>query len=384
MWSDILYRLRALFRSRSMERDLTDELEFHSARQLEKSQHAGLTPAEAARLHRLAFGGNAQIQEECRDARGVNFLQNLGRDTVYAIRVLSKSKAFTAVAVLILALGIGANTAAFSFVNAILLKKLPVARPDELVLIRYYTDGHGPFVNYRYPTFHDFEQHNTAFAGVLGRFPTYFHLAADSSPARVSGEFVSSAYFQTLGVGAIIGRPLTADDNGVEGASPVCTITYQLWQERFAGDPNILSRQIQLDSHPFQIVGVMQPGFRGTELQARHDVFVPMSMIEMFLGNKRDDNGWSFVQQLGQHYGRIVRGGKHFQVRFQLLRGRRHLVARHQNGSQQPVALGIQMLRVCLNGGPGALLRLIQPPRMEPRERAVKVRFGVIHRIERY
>jgi len=300
MWSDLLYRLRALFRRRAVESEMEEELRFHSEQHVGKSLQAGLSADEAARRLRLEFGGTAQIEEQCRDARGVAALENLWRDLVYAARVLSKSKGFAAVVVLILALGIGANTAAFSFVDAILLKKLPVERPDELVLLRYLIDGDGPLDRFGYPYFREIERQNQVFEGMLGSYAPPFHFTTGGAASIVHGEIVTGGYFRTLGVHAVAGRTLTDQDDGVEGAHPVCVISWQFWQDRFGGDPAVVGHTVLLDAHPYIVVGVLQPGFRGAELQARRDIFVPASMVEQFAGMKRDQGGWGWMEVMAR------------------------------------------------------------------------------------
>ena len=296
MGSDLRYRLRALFRRRAMDRELEAELRFHAEEQIRKSMAAGLSREEAGRRLRLDFGGAGQIREECRDARGVSLVDDIGRDLTYAWRVLAKSKGFAAVAIAILALGIGANTAAFSFANAILLKKLPVQRPDELVTLQYFSHGKsrtfGPFSAFGYGEFRQIEQNNHVFAGMLGSGGIRFHFTAGNAPARVWGSLVSGNYFRTLGVHAALGRALTAEDDGVEGAHPVCVVSWQFWNDELGGDPAAIGRAIRLDAHPMQVVGVLQPGFRGASLQQRSDIFVPMSMQEPFFGMKRDEPGY--------------------------------------------------------------------------------------------
>ena len=232
-WADKLrLRLRSLFRHGSVEQELDAELRFHLEQQIQENLAAGMSPDEARYAARRTIGGIEQIREECRDARSVRFIETLLQDLRYALRMMRRSPGFTAVAVLSLAIGIGANTAIFSFSNAILLKKLPVIDPDRLVTI-------GRSVNYR--LFRELDQRNGVLAGLAGRFSIDLNLTAEGSTERMHGELVSGSYFPVLGVGAALGRVLAEEDDGAEDAHPVCVISYDLWQKKFAGAPALVS-----------------------------------------------------------------------------------------------------------------------------------------------
>jgi predicted permease len=215
------------------------------------------------------------------------------RDVRYAARTLIKRPGFTAVAVLSLALGLGANLAVFRFVDAVLLKSLPVPRPEELMILR---GGRG----FGYTWFREFATRNDVFANTATRWTLSVNLTAGESTDYMPAEIVSGTYFDTLGVRPAIGRLLNADDDGAEGAHPVCVISHGLWQRRFGGDPTIVGRTIALDTHPFQIVGVTERDFTGSELQVRYDLQVPMSMIAMLGGNPRDSWSWTGIQVFGR------------------------------------------------------------------------------------
>lgn len=170
MLSDLLHRLRAMFRRNAMERELDDELRFHFERQVEKYVLSGLTRAEAVRRARLAFGGIEQLKEECRDARGVRFFETVLQDCWYALRLMRRYPVFTAAVVISLALGIGANTAIFSLVDAVLLKMLPVKEPERLVVLDPFVpiiNARGERYNFSYPLFKEVRDRSLSFSAVF-------------------------------------------------------------------------------------------------------------------------------------------------------------------------------------------------------------------------
>src|SRR5215471_17813862 len=162
MLSDLVFRIRSFFRRGAQETDLEDELRFHSERQFEKYFQSGLTREQALRCVRLEFGGLDQVKEECRDARGVQFIESLIHDVRYGLRTLRKSPGFTLVALFTLALGIGANTAIFSVVYGVLLRSLPFKDPSRLVVLNETTPKVGP-VSVSYPNFLDWRAQSHAF-----------------------------------------------------------------------------------------------------------------------------------------------------------------------------------------------------------------------------
>ncbi len=203
------------------------------------------------------------------------------QDLRLSLRLLAKAPAFTAVVLLTLGLGIGANTAIFGLTDQVLLRLLPVKDPDQLVLL----DGPGPFqgrvfndMTFSYPMYRDFRDRNTVFSGVLARFPTPLTLMAGDQAERVTGELVSGNYFDVLGVRPALGRLLTADDDRTPGGHPVVVLTHNFWMRRFAGDRGVLNRTVRLNGHPMTVVGVAQAGFFGIVLGQNPDVMVPMMM----------------------------------------------------------------------------------------------------------
>jgi predicted permease len=224
----------------------------------------------------------------------------LRNDLRYAFRMLGRAPVFTAVAILSLALGIGANSAIFAFVDAILLKTLPVSHPERLVLLRSRHRVLGLNEAFGYPFFREIERRNDVFSSATAWFPIHVNLGAGGSTERHQAELVSGGYFQTLGIRPVVGRLLVPEDDGAESAHPVCVISYELWQNRFGGDPNALSKSVTLDTHPFQIVGVTEPAYRGAELESRYDLQIPMSMAKLFMNVERDSKNFWWLQIMGR------------------------------------------------------------------------------------
>jgi predicted permease len=208
-------------------------------------------------------------------------MAHLAQDFRYALRTLLKAPAFTIVVVLTLALGIGANTAIFSLTDQLLLRRLPVKDPQQLVLL----DGPGAFQGrtfnngtFSFPMYRDFRDQTTVFSGVIARFPTALTLSANGESERVNGELVTGNYFDVLGVRAQIGRTLSPDDDRTAGGHPVVVLSHNYWMRRFAGDPTVLNRPITLNGVPMTIVGVTPPGFYGIVVGDHPDVMVPVMM----------------------------------------------------------------------------------------------------------
>jgi predicted permease len=206
---------------------------------------------------------------------------NLSQDFRFAFRTLKKSPVFVVVAVLSLALGIGANTAIFTLVDQVLLRLLPVKNPEQLVLLRgrgrHYGSNNGRN-KLSYPMYEDFRDHNDVFSGMFCRWDTAFSVSADGKTERVYGEAVSGSYFPVLGVGAALGRVFTPDDDRTVGGHPVAVISYRYWLTRFGADRGVLGKKVLLNGYPFTIIGVSQAGFDGLDPTVSPSVRVPVMM----------------------------------------------------------------------------------------------------------
>ncbi|HKO04401.1 MAG TPA: ABC transporter permease [Candidatus Acidoferrales bacterium] len=282
MFSDLMIRLRSLFRRASVEREMNDELRFHVERQTEKLAASGMNREEAARRARIELGGLEQVKEECREARGVSLLESLLQDVRYALRMLRKNPGFTAVSVLTLALGIGANAAIFSLMDAVLLSRLPVKHPEELVLITSWDAKARVNSSFSYPMYQNLRDRNSVFAGVIARGGGQFNLNYRGVSERVRGELVSGNYYEVLGVRPWVGQLFTQQDDITPSGHPIVVLSYGFWQRRFGGDPGVVGQTILLNEHPMTVIGVSPPEFYGTGLDAPQDVRVPLMMTPVF------------------------------------------------------------------------------------------------------
>jgi predicted permease len=266
--------LGRLFQGRRLERQLDVELRDHLERQVADYVREGLSEVEARRRAQLALGGLEQVKEACRDARGTRLLDELGQDLRYGYRVLRKSPAFTLVAVLSLALGIGANTAIFTLVDSLVLRSLPVREPARLVRL----EG-GSWTN---PIWEQIrERQQEVFESAAAFSDTRFDLASGGEADFVQGLFVSGGFFEVAGVPAILGRTLDRDDDRRDGGpGAVAVIGYGFWQRRFGGAADAVGRSLSLNGVPFTIVGVTPPSFFGPSVGRSFDVAAPIGMVD--------------------------------------------------------------------------------------------------------
>jgi predicted permease len=231
---------------------------------------------------RRTFGNLTRVKEDVRAAWGWTWLEQLGRDVRLALRSMRRRPVFTAVAVLSLAVGIGANTAIFSFAEAILIRKLPVRAPERLVILRQQNTAF-KMENccFTYSVFQRLREKDDDFEDVTAlstNFGDEVFFSENGQSERLLAEFVAGNYFRMLEVHAVAGRLIDEEDDRTEGASPVVVISYRLWQERFAGRADAVGRRVLINEQPFQIIGVTQPGFTGFNLHQPHDLEIPSSM----------------------------------------------------------------------------------------------------------
>ena len=251
MFSDALARLRSMFRRSKVERELDDELRFHFDQHVAKLERDGLLRAEALRQARLAFGASDSVKEEHRDARGTRALENLAQDARYSLRVLAKSPGFAVVAILTLALGIGANTAIFSVVNSVLLRPLPY--PDAARIVT--TDS-----NESMPDLDDIRAQAQSFDAIGSRSMQRLDYTGGAAPMQVYVIAGDAGMYTVLGARPELGRMIGSADDAF-GAAPVVVLSHAFWMSQFGGDPAAVGKQITLSGKLYTIVGVMAPDF---------------------------------------------------------------------------------------------------------------------------
>jgi predicted permease len=257
-------------REQDFDRELRDHLE------LEEGDHRdrGLSPEAARSAAQRALGNRTRIQEDVREVWGWGWLERLTQDVRYALRTLRWNPGFASVAVLALALGVGANTAIYSIVNAVYLRMLPVQRPEELVVVAARNES------FSYPQFVHFRDHAATMQGVAAHHMMDFAVSARGSTDRVHGGIVSGNYFSVLGVQPALGSTIEpADDltprsGGARG--PVVMIGYGYWMRRFGGDPAIVGKTIDVNGNPYVVAGVAPAGFDGTVVGEKAEIFVPL------------------------------------------------------------------------------------------------------------
>jgi putative ABC transport system permease protein len=265
-----------LFRKSKQEAQLDSELRFHVEQQIADNIATGMPPAEARRRALAQFGGLETMKEETRDARGTHFLDTLLQDIRFAFRILRKTPVITAIALLSLALGIGANTAIFSLIDALMLRMLPVQNPEQLVQIKFRNplsaELNSSFTN---PLWEQVRDHQDVFSGVFAWSLETFDLAEGGEVNNINGIYASGDYFNVLGVRPAAGRLLSYSDD-VRNCGGVAVLSYGFWQSRYGGAQSAIGSSIRLNGYYFPIIGVAQRGFFGTDVGENMDVAIPI------------------------------------------------------------------------------------------------------------
>jgi putative ABC transport system permease protein len=286
-------RLRSLFRKKRVEQELGDELSFHLEKLIEENVAKGMSAEEARYAALREFGGIEQMKEECRDSWGVRIISELGQDIRYGLRQLQRNPGFTAVAVLMLALGIGANTAIFSVVNGLFLRGLAVRSPGELVSMGFQ-QGKTAIPVFSYPDLKDIGDQAGSLMEVLGYKFGIDGLSEGGHADRIITNYVTGNYFSVLGVKPALGR-LILPSEGLPGHSDsIIVLGYAYWKSRFGGDPHVIGKRVQIDGERVTIVGVAPRGFHGPLKEVDIQAFMPLNMVRLSFGfplQNRDARG---------------------------------------------------------------------------------------------
>ncbi len=265
-----------------LETTLDEELRGYVDEMTERKILHGVPPAEARRQALLETGGLDQVKEQVRDTWLGSGIETTIREVQYAARTLRRSPGFTITALLSLTLGIGANTAIFSILHALVLRSLPVQDPQRLVVVTRNETVSSP-----YPLFIELRDHSRTLEGTLAFRTTPVRFSKDGGIERITGVLVSGTYFDVLGVRTSAGTAITNDDDRVRGSGgsrgPVAVLSHSFWLRRFGGQASAIGTSILLNEHRFMVVGVGPPGFQGTEVGEPADVFAPMAMGEALM-----------------------------------------------------------------------------------------------------
>ncbi|HEX2662300.1 MAG TPA: ABC transporter permease [Candidatus Acidoferrum sp.] len=314
VWTQRLWvKLQTLFHHNRSTQRLDDEVQFHLEQQIAENIGAGMDAREARYAAMRAFGNSTLLKEEARDTWGWTWLEQISGDIRYALRQLGRSPGFTLAVVFSLALGIGANTAIFSLIDAVMLRMLPVKNPERLVLLNWvcpkrpaamavqsgYIDSgetgwRSP--SFAYPSFEEFRTHDQSFSDIFGFTPfSHANVNIDGQASLAEGELVTGDYFSGLGVSPILGRVITTDDEK-PSAPRVAVISYSYWSRQFGGSPAVIGKHIDIKVTPFTIVGVAPPEFFGIQPGRAIDFWAPL-VDNFWATNSTPDNRSPFTSR---------------------------------------------------------------------------------------
>ncbi|MFY9571248.1 MAG: ABC transporter permease [Blastocatellia bacterium] len=288
MFKKISNALRSFFLKNKLEREMDREVRFHLEMEIEQNQRRGMSPTQARAEALRDFGGVEKYKEECRDALGGRLIESFFQDIRYGVRILLRNPGFTLVAVLTLALGIGANTAIFSVIYGVLMRPLPYREGSELVIVQQQAPLAGVLnMPFSVKEVTDYREQNQTLDAVVEHHTMSFTLLGGAEPQRVQTGVVSANFFDVLGVTPIIGRTfLPADEE--HGSDAVLVLSHKYWQQSHGGDPNIVGRVFQMNNRPHTVIGVLPPI---PQYPVEQDVYMPTSHCptrssEQFMANR--------------------------------------------------------------------------------------------------
>jgi predicted permease len=276
---EFFLRVKSLFRRHSMDREIAEELQFHQAMLRERLARQGVPPVELDLAARRAFGNGSRWHERVTELWQFRMVENLLRDLSFSARLLRKSPGFTVVALLTLALGVGANTAVFSLINGLLLRPLPVPHGERLAILRIEEGGPGPNYEFCTPFFRSLEATHEVFADVFAYNQDTLQVQGRSGNENIHGMLVSGQFFQALQTPPLMGRYLTPEDDR-RGGSPsgfAVVISEHFWETWFNRAPDVVGRKLVIANVPFTVVGVMPKRFIGADPTQRPQIYAPLS-----------------------------------------------------------------------------------------------------------
>ena len=298
-WRTFVQRAANLFRRRRLEHDLDAEMRSHLEMAVDANLGKGLSADEARREALRSFGGVEQTREQYREQRGLPMIETTLQDLRFGLRMLRRSPGFSVLAILCLTLGIGANAVVFSWVEGILFRPYPaVAHQERLLALAGTTRGEAGATSLSWPDFLDLQRSCTLFDAFFASKITGTTLSIGDRAERTIGSIVSANYFDAIGVHPMLGRGFEPGEDTSRSAHPVTVISYQLWQGRFKGDPQIIGKMQRLNGVVHTIVGVTPEGFYGTFVGWAMQFWVPASMEDIFEagGYKLEDRGARWVE----------------------------------------------------------------------------------------
>lgn len=309
-------RLRSFFHSNRVDQEMKEELSEHLEQQIAENIGKGMSAEQARRSAMLALGGLTQIEQQCRDARGKTVVQDFVQDLGYGFRQLRRSSGFSALAILCLALGIGANAVVFSWVEGLLFRPYPVVSHQEQLFAVAGTVPGKRIDGLSWPDFLDLRRECTLCEDAFVTTITGSTLNIGDHAEVTTGSVVSANYFDALGVHPFLGRSFETGEDAGNDSHPVVVISYQMWRNRFKGDSQIIGKAQRLNNVPHTIIGVAPEGFYGTFVGRAMQFWVPASMAETFEGGgyKLEDRGARWIES----YVRLKPGVTHAQAQQQI------------------------------------------------------------------
>src|ERR1700730_617233 len=285
-----LTKLGALFRKDAIDCELDAEIRSHLAMEMEENVENGMDPEQARRAAQQAFGHVVLAKDDSRGAWIYRWIEDLGKDLRFGVRMLVKNRGFSAIAILSLALGFGLNTTIFTVVNAILLNPLPVRDVGRLVSLdnidtkTKFTQAHSEKLGMSFPNYQDFRRQNEVFTDLAAwqQIPLTWRRGAE--PRQVQGDIVSANYFDVLGLKPAAGRFFLPDEDTKPNSNTTAVISYGLWVNKFGSDPGVVGRTMILNATPYTVVGIAPRGFKGAvSIGSTEHVWIPTSMEEQVL-----------------------------------------------------------------------------------------------------